>query len=379
MSQKGEEMRLSRRVIDSVDRWVDYEVVEEESNKRFADYRRYTLLKIVFIAVCIVGIIVVMGYSITVGSTDIGFFETYETIWNHIIGNYEEGDLIDYIVIDLRMPRIVAGVIAGAGLAVCGVVMQSTLLNPLADPYTTGVSSGASFGATLAIVANISLLGGELFIVGNAFLFSLIPTAVIVIASKIKGASPTTMIMAGIAIMYIFNAMTTLMMLWADPNNMQAVYIWQAGTLSKANWSNIPVMAAVVAIGMVFFMAISRKLDLLATGDDNAMALGINANKFRIICLALVSVVTAAVVSFTGLIGFIGLVAPHIVRIFVGSSNRFLLLASAAFGSILLIVADLIGRTIISPSVLQVGVVMSFIGGPLFLWLIISKKSKVWS
>ena len=372
-------MRLSRRVIDSVDRWVDYEVVEEESDKRFADYRRYTLLKIVFIAVCIVGIIVVMGYSITVGSTDIGFFETYETIWNHIIGNYEEGDLIDYIVIDLRMPRIVAGVIAGAGLAVCGVVMQSTLLNPLADPYTTGVSSGASFGATLAIVANISLLGGELFIVGNAFLFSLIPTAVIVIASKIKGASPTTMIMAGIAIMYIFNAMTTLMMLWADPNNMQAVYIWQAGTLSKANWSNIPVMAAVVAIGMVFFMAISRKLDLLATGDDNAMALGINANRFRIVCLALVSVVTAAVVSFTGLIGFIGLVAPHIVRIFVGSSNRFLLLASAAFGSILLIVADLIGRTIISPSVLQVGVVMSFIGGPLFLWLIISKKSKVWS
>lgn len=368
---------LSKKVTSSVDEWVKQDISEEVSNQNFAHYKRYIFLKLVFIIVCLSILVAVIGYSITVGSTNIGYLETYSIIWNHWFGTISN-ELKDYIVVDLRMPRIVAGILAGCGLAACGVVMQSTLMNPLADPYTTGVSSGASFGATLAIVANFSIIGGQFAIVGNAFVFSLIPTGVILIVSKMKNASPTTMIMSGIAVMYIFNAVTTVLMLWADPNSMQSVYIWQAGTLSKANWDVLPIMAGATLVGFIIMMLLSRKLNILATGDDSANSLGLNANRLRVLCMILVSLVSATLVSFTGLIGFIGLVAPHIARIFVGSDNRFLIPAAASFGAMLLIVADLIGRTIVSPAILQAGVVMSFLGGPMFLWLIVNKKSKIW-
>lgn len=345
------------------------------------NYHRYLWRKVLFILICIAVSVVVAGYAMTVGSYDIGFLECYRIIFDHILGNTpvdEIAETKDYIVWTVRMPRVLAGVIAGIGLACAGAVMQSCMKNPLADPYTTGISSGASFGATLAMISGITIISGEFSVVLNAFIFSLIPTAAIVVISSVKRASPTTIILAGIGVMYIFNAMTTLLMLMADPDDLAEVYSWQVGSLGITTWGDIPIMSVVTIAGFIIMWMLAGKINVLTSGDENAKTLGINADRLRIVCLIIVSLVAAAIVSFTGIIGFVGLVCPHVARMFIGSDNRYLLPASAAFGVAMLLIADLIGRTIIAPAVLQVGVITAFIGGPMLIYLLMKQKKEVW-
>ena len=370
---------LSPKVLQRIEEWVEEPEDLSTNSEIFEEYRKYILRKWIFIAACVVIAIIVMGIALTVGPYNIQFLQCYDILWNHIIGNYEDGDILDYIIVDLRMPRIIIGLIAGAGLAVCGVSMQSTLMNPLADPYTTGVSSGASFGATLALTAGITVTAAGYYgLVVNAFIFSLIPTFLIISVAKMKNSSPTVMILAGIAVMYIFNALTTVMMLWANPNDLAEVYRWQVGSLTKSGWDAVPIMLVVVTIGILAIQFLSRQLNVLASGDDNANSMGVDANRLRTINLVIVSLTSATIVCFTGLIGFVGLVAPHMVRLVIGPDNRYLVIGSAAFGATMLIVADLIGRTIIAPSILEVGVITAFLGGPLFLWLMVKKNSEIW-
>lgn len=357
---------------------AETDVQDCSENQVVKDYSRYVFRKWLFIIVCVVAALIVIGIALTIGDYDIGFIDCYVVIWEHITGNVQNA-LEDSIIFQLRMPRILMGILAGAGLAIAGVVMQSTLMNPLADSYTTGVSSGASLGATLGIVFGFSIFNVEQYgTILNAFVFSLIPMAVIVSISKIKNSSPTTMIMGGIAVMYLFNAFTTVFTLMANPDELEDLYRWSVGSLGFVNSEDIPIVALFVVPISIVLMLLTKKLNALASGDESAKALGVDADKFRRVCLVLVALMVAAIVSFTGLIGFVGLVAPHIVRIFVGADNRYLLPASAAFGALLLVVSDLIGRTIIAPAILQVGVVTAFLGGPLFLWLILRKNSTVW-
>ncbi len=377
-TERGKPPVISGKVRNAVTDWFVRQTPEEELEESFEDYRKYQMCKWLFIAACIIVTAVVAAYAVTVGAYDLSISEVYAIIWDHITGNIHDADM-DYIVITLRSPRIAVAIIAGMGLAVAGVVMQSTLLNPLADPYTTGISSGASFGATLAMILGFTLAHGPYAIVVNAFVFSLIPMFTILGVARLKQASPTTMIMAGIAVMYIFNACTTVMMLWADPNDMDAVYEWQVGSVSKNKWDAIPIMLVVTVVGIIVMQLLSRKLNVLSTGDDSARSLGLNVHQMRTLNLLVVSFMTAAIVSFTGMIGFVGLVAPHISRLFIGPDNRFLIPASAVLGAALLVCADLLGRTVIYPSVLPVGVIMSFLGGPIFLWLMLRKKSRMWS
>ncbi len=355
-----------------------------------ASYRRHTLRKALFILIAVFGIIIVMGVSVVTGEYPIGILESYQILFDHIIRSIQEwlgmdvpeldrvAAIKDHVVWNLRMPRVAAGIVAGAGLAVAGAAMQSTLKNPLADPYTTGISSGACFGATLAICYGSGMLASSGSIVLSAFVFSLIPTAMIVSISMVKKVSPVSMILAGIAVMYIFNAFTTVMRLWADPNDLEAVYQWQVGSFDGIHWEDMPVMALVVFLGSVSVMLLSRDLNILSSGDESARSLGLDASTMRILLLMVVSLMAAAVVSITGIIGFVGLVAPHVCRMFVGADNRFLIPASAAVGALVLVASDLIGRTVISPAVLQVGVVTAFIGGPLFLYLIIRQRKEAW-
>ncbi len=374
MGESGN-VRITEFVSGAVEEWMEG-ASQEATEEAVSDYTKYISRKILFILACVVLTIIVVGLSITIGSYDVGFIEAYETIINHILGNIQD-ETVDGVVINMRLPRIVTGVIAGAGLAICGAAMQGTLLNPLADPYTTGVSSGAGFGATIAIVSGVEIVAGQYGLVINAFVFSLIPTAVIVFVGKARSASPTVMIMAGIAIMYLFNAASTVLQLWADPNALQAIYRWTVGSLANTDWDTIPLIFAVTLAGSVALQALSGKVNLLASGDDTARTMGVNADRLRIMLMIIIAIVTATIVSFTGLIGFVGLVAPHIVRLFIGSDNRFLFLASAIFGSALLVTADVVGRTVIAPAILQVGVVTAFLGGPLLLWLVVRKRGVV--
>jgi iron complex transport system permease protein len=367
---------LSKSVIEAVDSWDEPVYNDTGLGVTIQTYMRNRKWRYVFVIICLIAIVLVAGYTVTIGSVAISFVEAYETIWNHLTGNIVD-TMFDYVIWDLRTPRVIGGIFAGIGLAICGVVMQNTLKNPLADPYTTGVSSGASMGATLTL----SLFGGALgswYGAIGAFVFALVPVAIMIAITKMKDASPTTMVMAGIGIMYIFNAITTMLMMTMDSQTMQAIYNWQVGTLDLLTWDQLPVLVAVVVVGIIISMLISGKLNVLATGDESAKALGINADRIRIWCLILVGVVSAAVVSFTGLIGFVGLVAPHITRLFIGSDNKFLIPASGVFGGMLMIIADAIGRTVLFPEVVQVGVVMSFIGGPVFLALLLGSKKKMW-
>ena len=340
-------------------------------------YSKYVYKKYIFIIICIIGAFIVAGFATTIGPYDIGFFESYRIIIDHILGNVQDVNK-DFVIWTVRLPRIIAGIIAGAALAVAGATMQSTMKNPLADPYTTGISAGASFGATIAIVMGFSLTSGNYAIVINAFIFSLIPMAVIMLVSTIRHASPTTIILSGLAVMYLFNAMTTLLMLMANPNALAEAFTWQVGTLGLSSWDTIPIMFVVSLVGGLLLQLLSNKINVLTSGDESARSLGINADKLRLICLVIVSLMAAAIVSFTGIIGFIGLVCPHICRMFVGSDSKYLLPSSAAFGAVFLILADLIGRTIIAPTILQVGVITAFIGGPVLLYLLIKQKKDVW-
>ena len=353
--------------------WLKKDELEKDSIDQ--GYRRYVWRKWAFMIGCVVVAIVVIGLSLTIGTFPISFQETYQIIWDHITGNIQDTTR-DEVIFDLRMPRIAAGIIAGAGLAVAGACMQSTLKNPLADPFTTGVSAGATLGATLAIILGVSIGGAG--IVANAFVFALIPTSMMVMISRMRSATPTMMIMAGIAIMYLFGAITTLLKMWSDPDDLKSLYMWEVGSLGLADWEGVLIMTPVVLAGIVIIQLLSRQLNVIATGDENAKALGVDAGKLRTITMIVIALTAATVVSFTGMIGFVGLICPHVVRIVIGADNRYLIPASAVFGIALLLSADLVGRTIMAPTVIQVGVITSFLGGPMFLWLLLRNKSKVW-
>lgn len=365
----------------AVDRWLD-RGSEAGNPEKIVEYRRYTGRKLLFILVFVVLTFVIAGIDLTIGPYHISFVHTYEVLWDHLthsIADTQAARTEDLVIWTMRLPRIVTGIIAGFGLAIAGVVMQAILRNPLADPYTTGVSSGASFGAALAIGFGVSVAGsGGYSVVFNAFIFSLIPMAVIMFVSKMRGASPTTMIMSGIAVMYIFNACTTIIKLWVDAETLANIFAWSVGSIDVGNWDSIETMFVFVLIGTLGLMFLSRRLNVLSTGDEAVRSIGINANRLRLVCLLIVSLVTAGIVSFTGLIGFVGLVCPHIARMFVGSDARYLIPASGFFGSALLLFADIVGRGLFEGSSLQVGVITAFIGGPLFLWLIIRQKKETW-
>lgn len=376
----GDDRLIGDVVRNSIRRWNQEQSAPSRTDT-IVEYHRYTFRKWAFIGGCSIALLILCGVSLTIGDLKIGFFESYQILWDHIMGmvtGQTSNSVQDYAIVDLRLPKIVVGIIAGVALAVCGVAMQSLLKNPLADSYTTGVSSGAGFGATLAIVMGASFATNEFAVIGNAFIFALIPTLAIILVSMTKSTSPTTMIMAGIAIMYLFDAMTTIIKLWGNPDSLASILEWQVGKIGGIEWSNIPVMLIVTIVGYVIIQMSARKLNVLATGEENAKALGVDVRKLRTILLALTALLAATIVSYTGVIGFIGLVAPHIARLVIGSDNRYLVPASAVLGAVLLIASDIVGKTIVAPAVLPVGVVTAFLGAPLFLWLILRSRSGVW-
>lgn len=337
--------------------------------------------KIIFTILCVVLAFVALGFSFSFGKYPIGFFESYSIIIDHFFGREPVDEMKDFIVWELRLPRALMALSVGSGLAVGGAAMQSMMRNPLADPYTIGVSSGASLGATLFIVLGISVipaLDPQSSTIVNAFIFSLVPVTVILLVTKFRKTTPTMMILSGIAVMYIFSATTQLIMLIANPDSLAEAYEWNVGTLGKAKWNNIGIVSVASACGIIFLYMMSKNLNVISAGDKCAKSFGVDSNKIRIICMIVISIVTATIVSFTGTIGFIGLIAPHVVRIFLGSDNRFLIPASAAFGALLLILADCAAK-VAGPSGLPVGVITALIGGPLFLILLIKMKKNVWN
>lgn len=357
----------------------------KDNTGKLEEYRRKNSSKIFFIIFCIVLLLIVAILSLSIGTgTEIG--RTCEVIINHLNGvKYPRRSpewWEDYYIFQNVMPEIAVAIIAGAGLAVTGVVMQSIMNNPLADPYTTGISSGASLGAVTAIIMGytFSSIAGEMGIVSNAFIGAMIPALIIILLSKRVGNSPATIILIGTAISYFFNALTTLIMITADTESLQSAYMWQIGNVAGASWGNIPLMLTIVIISSVFVLLISRSLNLMTLGDESARSLGLDSEKLRMVCLMISSFLIASIVSYTGIIGFVGLVSPHIVRFVVGGDNRFVIPSSIVVGALLLTVAGMMSRMLNPLGYIPIGVVISFIGAPIFLYLVVRDKSgrEIW-
>jgi iron complex transport system permease protein len=311
-----------------------------------------------------------------IGAIDIPFFDVIKYIFT--LDTSEQGG----IVWNIRMIRISACIVTGVGLAVAGVVMQSILRNPLASPYTLGLSSAAAFGASFAIIflqagtsftSSVSIDNPYITTI-SAFLFSLLATAIILVLTKVTRVSAETMVLAGIAISAMFTAGLTFMQYIASDMQLANIVSWTFGDMARATtWTwNIIIFAVLLPCALYF---IYRRWDYNAidAGEETAKGLGINTERERIIGMVLSALISSVIVSFFGIIAFIGLLGPHIARMIIGGDHRYLIPAAMIIGAMIMLASDVIGMNIMSPMVLPVGIITSMLGGPLFIYLLIRR------
>ena len=288
------------------------------------------------------------------------------------------------VLFGIRFPRAAAAILVGAALAMSGVVMQCVLHNPLASASTLGVSQGAAFGAAVGIIvfgggvvntgaADFAVRIDDPYIVTLcAFLFGSLSTVVVIAISRLRrDIGPSGLVLAGVALSSLFTGGSTLLQYFADDTKISAVVFWTFVDLGGTNWTQLLILLAVTAAGFVYFMLRRWDYNALQNGADTASSLGVNTRAVTLVSMAVCTLASALAVSFVGIISFVGLVAPHIMRRFVGDDYRWLLPCSAAAGSLLLLLADLFSRTVIAPVELPVGAVTSFLGAPVFLYLLL--------
>lgn len=276
----------------------------------------------------------------------------------------------------VRFPRIVMGLAVGAALAVAGAVMQAVFGNPLAEPGVVGVSSGAALGASAAIALGASVLGGPgvaLF----AFLGGLLATLLVYAVARAGGRTEVvTLLLTGIAVNAIAQAGIAFVLFIADTASREQIVFWQLGSLGGSRWDQVALVAAVAAVGIALALVLARRYDLLALGERNARHLGVDVERLRFVSIVLVALLTGAAVAFTGIIAFVGLVVPHLIRMIIGPAHRGLVLASAVGGGALLVVADLMTRTLVAGAELPIGMLTSLVGGPFFFWLLYRQRRR---
>lgn len=292
-----------------------------------------------------------------------------------------EKGLSSVVIWNIRLPRIVAGIVAGIGLAVAGCVMQTCLRNPLASPFTLGISNAAAFGANLAIVffnagsvysnaQDAVFINNPYLVTLSAFAFSLVSMALILLLARVRGFSPESVVLAGVAFGSLFAAGSAVVQYFAEDVQVAAMVFWTFGDLGRVNWQEVAILSTLTLSALVYFLLHRWNYNTLESGEDTARGLGVDVEGVRFQSMLAASLVTAAAVSYMGIIGFIGLIAPQMMRRVLGIDHRFLIPASAVTGVILLLFADTLARTLISPVVLPVGAITSFFGAPLFIFIL---------
>ncbi len=281
------------------------------------------------------------------------------------------------IVWTYTMPRIVIALVIGAGLAICGAAMQALFKNPMASPYILGLSSGASVGASIAMLFTIPFIPELIAAPVMAFIFCMMTTFLVYGLAKGTGMISTeSLILIGMAISALFSALVSLLTVLAG-EKMSNIVFWTMGSLAQYNWDKVLIVMPIIVLGSLMVMSYARELNAIMLGDAHAKDLGIEVKKVRLVILLVTSLVTAACVAFTGVIGFVGLVIPHIVRLLMGPDNRYMMPFSIAAGALFLLVCDYISRIAFSGDVLPIGVVTAMIGAPYFIYLIYKRKSEV--
>lgn len=344
-----------------------------------SDKKYITSIIIAFFA-----LIVIMIISATMGSANIPFAEGFKIIFSKIplMGNYIDISGIEsssiMIVSKIRLPRIILACLIGGALSICGAVFQGIFKNPMADPYVLGVSSGAALGATAVIVFGFSLsvFGLSVTVVG-AFIGAILATMTVYVISMVGGKTPTTtLLLSGITLNLFLSSVISLLMS-LNRDQVERIIFWTMGSVSSANYLKILVITVPFIIGFSVFMIYSKDLNLMLMGEDTAQGLGVNVEKTKMILLVVASLLTGASVSVSGIIGFVGIIVPHGVRMLIGPDHRKLLPMSALVGSIFLMICDTIARVIVAPGELPIGVVTALFGAPYFLILLYRKKQSI--
>ena len=353
--------------------------------KMRASYQHHTLRKL-FIILALAGILFLLClYGLSVGGASYNIAESWNAIVSGVGKSIEEMELPHQILWQLRIPRVLMAVVSGIGLAVAGLMMQTILRNPLASPYTLGISAAASFGAALAIVMRTGVTAFlpivvpyDYLISANAFFFTFLSTFAIYLLSKSQKVTPETIVLFGVAVSYVFSAGSSLLQYIGNSDELAALAYWMFGSLGKANWGKLGICSIVVLLVVLLAYRKAWDFNSLMLGDESAKSMGIHVERLRVMGLLLASLTTAVIVSMLGPIGFIGLVAPHLGRILVGGDQRYLMPISCLLGAILLVLADTFARTVMSPVVIPVGIFTSVVGVPLLIYLIMKRRTEHW-
>lgn len=320
--------------------------------------------------------------TISIGSTDIPFSMSFGIIKDHLFQGDRELNAgvwsmpFFQIIWNIRLPRVLFAACCGAGLAVCGAAMQSLVLNPIADPYVLGISSGASAGASWALLMPLPFWNGQNQTTMMAFSGALFAAFVVYGMAKKAGGGrlqPVTLLLSGTAVNAVMSAITSYLIFRAkSPESITAVYNWQMGSLAAAQWRTLLLPIVCVLAGSVIFTCCGSKFNMMMMGDEDATAMGLRVRLFRSVMFVISSIMIASLVSVTGIIGFVGLVVPHAVRLLTGTSdNRIVIPLSFLLGGIYLVWADSLARSAFHGAELPIGIITAFVGAPCFLFLLI--------
>jgi iron complex transport system permease protein len=347
-------------------------------SQQFAAYQKKSKKNLLLSAAFFILILLLLVLTLNMGAMNIGTNTILQIILGKITNNTEILQTIKpnqiAVIWDIRLPRILCGIFVGAGLSISGVIFQSLLRNPLADPYTIGVSTGAAFGASLAILLNITY--GLLFSTAAfAFIFAFLTLiSVILISQKGGGMLSSSLIISGIIVSSILSSGISFIKMIAG-EDVSAIVFWLMGSLSSRQWSDVRLVVPIVIIGGVIAWIFSDDLNIMILGDETAQTLGVNTRRIRLIYLIIGSSITAGCVAVSGIIGFIGLIVPHILRFWITRNNRILLPLSGLIGALILCLADNATR-LFSNSEIPVGVLTTLIGGPFFIYIFLRKSDK---
>lgn len=340
-----------------------------------AQYQRVLRRRLLWIGVLLLAILASLLLDFTLGPAGLSL----ETLWHALRepASVDAGTRI--IVWDIRLPYALMAMVVGAALGLAGAEMQTILNNPLASPFTLGVSSAAAFGAALAIVLGIGIPGiaDQWFISANAFVFALFAALMLDGISRWTQVSSSGVVLFGIALVFTFNALVSMMQFIATEDTLQGLVFWTMGSLARASWGKLGVLSAALLVLLPFSLRSSWKLTALRLGEDRAVSFGIDVRRLRLTTLLRISILSALAVAFVGPIGFIGLVAPHIARLMFGEDHRFYLPASALIGALVLSIASVVSKNIVPGVIVPVGIVTSLVGVPFFLSIILRHRGNV--
>jgi iron complex transport system permease protein len=341
------------------------------------DYLGYTQHKVLLILAGTVLLFLLLIISISVGAVSISPYEVFLTLIGENVSTKW-----DMIIWNIRLPQALTAIVAGAGLSVAGVAMQSILRNPLASPFTLGISNAGAFGAAIAVVilgtGTMTSTSAGAVVINNPYLTTIVAFSVCMLATiailtiaKLKASSPEVVILAGVALSSLFTAGVMFLQYFADDTQLAAVVHWTFGDVGRAGWSELSLMVVVAIAACLYFIANRWNYNAMDAGDETAKGLGVNVDRLRNTGMIVAALVTSVLVSFLGVIGFVGLVCPHMVRRIIGDEQRFLIPGSIVMGGLMLLASDTVARLILAPYILPVAILTAFMGAPIFIYLLL--------